>query len=60
MRASEPVVIRVENLSKQYVIGRSRRGGETFREALMTALSAPLHYFAHGRTAARKRRSSGR
>ena len=51
MRASEPVVIRVENLSKQYVIGRSRRGGETFREALMTALSAPLRYFAHGRTA---------
>ena len=51
MRASEPVAIRVENLSKQYVIGRSRKGSETFREALMTALSAPLHYFTHGRTA---------
>ena len=39
MRASEPVAIRVENLSKQYVIGRNRRGGETFREALTTCAS---------------------
>src|SRR5262249_6967990 len=51
MRASQPVAIMVENLSKQYVIGRNRRGAETFREALMTALSAPLRYFTHGRTA---------
>ena len=51
MRASEPVAIRVENLSKQYIIGRKRSGGETFREALMNALSAPFHYFARGRTA---------
>jgi len=50
MRGSKPVVIKVEDLSKQYVIGRNR-SGETFREALMTALSAPLRYFAHGQTA---------
>jgi lipopolysaccharide transport system ATP-binding protein len=52
MRASQPVVIRVENLSKQYVIGHSRGGGETLREALVTALSAPMQYFAHGRKVA--------
>ena len=54
MRASKPVVIRVENLSKRYVIGRNRRGDETFGEVLMTALSAPLRYFTHGHTAAAK------
>jgi lipopolysaccharide transport system ATP-binding protein len=54
MRDSEPIAIRVENLSKQYVIGRNRRGRETFREALMTALSAPFHYFARERTAVAK------
>src|SRR5262249_23729081 len=51
MRTSEPVVIRVENLSKQYVIGRNRKESETFREALMSSLSAPLRYFTHKRTA---------
>jgi lipopolysaccharide transport system ATP-binding protein len=50
-RASDPIVIRAENLSKQYVIDRNPRGGETFREALMKTLTAPLHYFAHGRAA---------
>src|SRR5262249_12935458 len=51
MRANEPVVIRVENLSKQYFIGRNPKGNETFREALMSSLSAPLRYFTHKRTA---------
>jgi lipopolysaccharide transport system ATP-binding protein len=51
-RTSESFAIRVEQLSKQYVIGRNRRGGESFREALMTTLSTPFHYFARGRTAA--------
>jgi lipopolysaccharide transport system ATP-binding protein len=50
-RTSEPVVIKVEHLSKQYVIGRNRKVGETFREALMSAFSVPLHYLASGRTA---------
>jgi lipopolysaccharide transport system ATP-binding protein len=49
MRASEPVAIRVENLSKQYVIGHNRKRGETFREALMTTLSKPFHLLADRR-----------
>ena len=48
MRASKPVAIRVEQPVEAYFIGRNRRGGETFREALMTALSAPFRYFAQG------------
>jgi lipopolysaccharide transport system ATP-binding protein len=51
VRASQPVAIRVEHLSKQYIIGRYHRGSDTFREALMNAFSAPFHYFARGRTA---------
>src|SRR5262249_39018593 len=51
MPASNPVAIRVEDLSKQYVIGRNRRS-ETFRDALMTMLSRPFHYFTDGRAAA--------
>src|SRR5437870_10046463 len=39
---NRPCVIRVENLSKKYVIGRSRAGGETFREAFSSALAAPF------------------
>src|SRR5262249_22448264 len=35
-------VIRVENLSKKYIIGRSRPGGETSREACSNALTAPF------------------
>src|SRR5262245_24930016 len=52
MRASEPVAIRVENLSKQYVIGHNRKRRETFREALMTTLSKPFHYCADRRAPA--------
>ena len=51
MRASRAVAINVEQLSKRYFIGRNRRGGETFREALITALSAPFRYFAQGSAA---------
>ena len=52
MRASEPIAIRVENLSKQYVIGHNRKRRETFREALMTTLSKPFHYLADRRAPA--------
>jgi lipopolysaccharide transport system ATP-binding protein len=47
-RSTTPVVIRVEELSKRYFIGRNSRVDGTFREALMTALSAPFRYFAQG------------
>ena len=50
MRSREPV-IRVEKLSKQYLIGGDRRGRETLRDVLATALSSPLRYFAPGHTA---------
>jgi lipopolysaccharide transport system ATP-binding protein len=40
MHASEPVAIKVEHLSKLYLIGRDRRGEETFREALTHAFTA--------------------
>jgi lipopolysaccharide transport system ATP-binding protein len=42
MNASESVAIKVENLSKQYVIGRDHKGEETFREALTRAFTAPF------------------
>jgi lipopolysaccharide transport system ATP-binding protein len=42
MHASEAVAIRVENLSKEYFIGRDRRGEKTFREALSHAVTAPF------------------
>ena len=42
MYASEPVAIRVENLSKEYFISHDRRGEKTFREALTRAVSAPF------------------
>jgi lipopolysaccharide transport system ATP-binding protein len=42
-----PVAIRVEELSKRYFIGRNRKD-ETFREAFITALSAPIRYFVQG------------
>jgi ABC-type polysaccharide/polyol phosphate transport system ATPase subunit len=35
-------VIRVENLGKEYVIGSRERGGETFREMLVSAAAAPF------------------
>src|SRR5262245_58765342 len=54
MNAKEPVAIRVEHLSKQYVIGRTRKNGETFREALMTVLSVPFRYLANGHGATPK------
>jgi lipopolysaccharide transport system ATP-binding protein len=42
MHASESAAIKVENLSKQYVIGADHRGEETFREALTRAFTAPF------------------
>ena len=50
MLMSEPVAIRVENLSKRYLIGATRKGAETFRDALMSALSAPVRYFIRERS----------
>ena len=48
MHASEPVAIRVEHLSKQYVIGHQRAGQETFRDALTRAFTAPFRRLAGG------------
>jgi lipopolysaccharide transport system ATP-binding protein len=39
------IAIRVENLSKQYQIGRRAAGGHTFREAMLNSLTAPLRWF---------------
>ena len=36
------VVIRVENLSKQYRIGGAKEGYRTFRETLVDAVKAPF------------------
>jgi lipopolysaccharide transport system ATP-binding protein len=41
MHSSESVAIKVDNLSKQYVIGRDHRD-ETFREALTRVFAAPF------------------
>ena len=37
------VTIRVENLSKEYVIGARQNGYRTFREALVDSITGPLH-----------------
>ena len=42
MHASEAIAIKVEHLSKQYLIGRDRRADETLREALTRAFMAPF------------------
>lgn len=34
--------IKVENLGKEYVIGSKEKGNETFREMLLSSLSAPF------------------
>ena len=44
MLTSESVAIKVEHLSKQYVIGGDRKRTESFREALTRALTAPLRW----------------
>jgi len=54
MHASESVAIKVENLSKQYVIGLDRRGEETFREALTRAFAAPFRRGIGGLVATRQ------
>src|SRR5262245_62018590 len=46
MRASKPAAVRVEHLSKQYVIAHEPRGGETFRDALTRALATPFRRLA--------------
>ena len=38
----DDVVIRVENLSKQYRIGGAKEGYKTFRETLVDAAKAPF------------------
>jgi lipopolysaccharide transport system ATP-binding protein len=48
MHSSEPVAIKVENISKQYVIGRNRRGEETFQEALTRLFTAPFRRVTGG------------
>jgi lipopolysaccharide transport system ATP-binding protein len=52
MCASEFIAIKVEHLSKQYLIGQDRRGEETFREALTRAFTAPLRRLTSGSLAA--------
>ena len=37
------LAIRVENLSKQFYIGRVRNNHETFRDALANALTSPYN-----------------
>src|SRR5262245_55801961 len=54
MQAIEPIVIKAEHLSKKYLIGRNRRGEETFREALTRAFTRPFRRSA-GRPAATQR-----
>jgi hypothetical protein len=39
---SDDVVIKVENLSKQYRIGGAKEGYKTFRETLVDAAKAPF------------------
>src|SRR5215475_4089137 len=46
MRASKPVAVRVEHLSKQYVIAHEHRDGGTFRDALTRAFAAPFRRMA--------------
>ncbi len=52
MHSSKFVAIKVENLSKQYVIGQDDRGKETFREALTHAFTAPFRRNSGGLFAA--------
>jgi lipopolysaccharide transport system ATP-binding protein len=42
MQANNDLAIKVQNLSKQYIIGGDRRGAETFGEALTRAFSMPF------------------
>src|SRR5262245_23583995 len=42
MLSSESVAIKVEKLSKQYVIGPNYRGADTFRDALTRAFTTPF------------------
>jgi lipopolysaccharide transport system ATP-binding protein len=54
MHASESVAIKVEHLSKQYLIGRDR-GEETLREALTRAFTAPFRRLTRGFVATKER-----
>ena len=45
MHASYNTAIKVERLSKQYLIGRGRRANESFREAVTRAFTAPIPSF---------------
>ena len=42
MHTNGHIAIKVEHLSKQYIIGRDRRADATFREALTRAFTAPF------------------
>jgi lipopolysaccharide transport system ATP-binding protein len=55
MHTNEPIAIKVEHLSKQYIINRDRRADETFREALARAFTAPFRRFALGSAAGAER-----
>ena len=54
MHSSESIAIKVEHLSKQYLIGQVREGRGTFGEALTRAFTAPFRRFAGGSVAPRK------
>jgi lipopolysaccharide transport system ATP-binding protein len=51
MHASESIAIKVEHLSKQYLIGQDQGDGETFREALTRAFTAPFRRLTGGSVA---------
>jgi lipopolysaccharide transport system ATP-binding protein len=55
MHSSERTAIKVERLSKQYIISRDRRAAETFRETLTRAFTAPLRRAVHGPATAGER-----
>jgi lipopolysaccharide transport system ATP-binding protein len=52
MLASKHIVISVEHLSKKYIISRDNKAGETFREALTSAFTAPFRGVHRGPAAA--------
>lgn len=44
-----PPAIKVQNLGKEYVIGSKEKGNETFREMLLSSLSAPFRRFTQSK-----------
>ena len=48
MQVSKHVAIKVEDLSKKYIISRDSKGAESFREALMRVVAEPFRRFRLG------------